>query len=166
MAEKLPSIIVAYDRSRLIGGGNELLWQGELPADMKHFRAVTIGHIVVMGRKTYESIGQPLAARQNVVLTHSKEPDYPGCTVINHPDELNITKDDDRQIFIIGGRQIYDIYLPRSNKVLATEIDAKFEGDVYFPKLDDSWHETSREDHTADERNKYDYSFVIYEREI
>lgn len=166
MAEKSPNIIAAYDKNRLIGGGGELPWHGELPADMKHFRAVTIGQIVVMGRATYESIGRPLPERRNIVVSRSSDKNFDGCETISAPEELDdMIKNDGREAYIIGGGQIYELFLPRSKKVIATEIEAEFTGDTYFPLLDGAWKEFGREKHRADGRNKYDYSFVIYERE-
>ncbi len=168
MAEihKEPHIIVAYDVNRGIGYADQLPWAGEMPADMKHFKEKTIGNIVLMGRTTYESIGGPLPNRENRVLTRQEGYEAPGCKVYTNPeDALLVDTEDDRELFVIGGEQIYNMYLPFARYITATEIDHAFQVDTYFPGLDDTqWEVTSHVDHTSDEKNKYDFSIVTRKR--
>ena len=162
------AIIVAVAQNGIIGGNNQLLWH--LPADMKHFKTLTTGHTIVMGRKTYESIGRPLPNRVNVII--SRNPDFKadGCTVVAtlaeaiNPSSL-IThyslSTTSNTIFIIGGAEIYHQALPFTDKIYLTEVKASFEGDTYFPTLNpEEWQEIARNPHTADEKNLYDYDFV------
>lgn len=164
MAEihKEPHIIVAYDRARGIGNNNQLPWARELPGDMHHFKEKTIGNIVLMGRTTYESIGRPLPNRENRILTHQADFQAPGCKVYTDPeDALIVEGDDDRELFVIGGEQIYKLYMPFTRYVTATEIDHMFEVDTSFPVLsDEEWEVIERNDHSSDEKNKYNYSIV------
>ena len=160
----MKSIIVAYDKKRGIGADNDLLWQRDLPADLKHFKDLTTGHAIIMGRKTYESIGRPLPNRQNIVVSHSMEPVQGIGVVPSIEDAYEIATDP--QIFIIGGAQIYEQTLATADVILATEVDATFENaTVFFPFInEDDWMETAREHHEADEANKYAFDFVTYVR--
>lgn len=158
-------IIVAYDRNRAIGDGQRLLWQGDLPADMRHFRELTAGQAVIMGLKTYQSIGRPLPNRQNIVLDFDNRsiesvqvaPDLQAAYRLVEPDRAG---------FIIGGGQVYKQTIKDAGKIYATEIEAEMSGaTVFFPELDpDHWREVSRDRHEPDERNKYAYDFVEYVR--
>ena len=154
-------IIVAYDKNRLIGGNNTLLWQGEMADDMRHFRETTAGAVVIMGRKTYESIGRPLPNRQNIVITNQTINDS-NINVAHSIEDAFSQAEISKDIYIIGGGQIYEQTLSDADVILATEIDAEFHGDVYFPVLSNEWHEASRESFKADEYNTYDYAFVTY----
>ena len=157
------SIIVAMDRNRLIGRGNALPWR--LPADLKHFKEVTLGKPVVMGRKTYESIGRPLPGRHNIVI--SRNPDFTasGCTLVRSADAALQAAGDVPEVMLIGGAQLYAELIPRVQRLYLTRIDAAFEGDAWFPELDDrEWREIHRVDHSADAANTFDYSFSILER--
>ncbi len=155
-------IIVAYDQNRVIGANNQLLWQGSLPADMHHFRDSTSGQVVIMGRKTYESIGRPLPNRQNIVVTHQPL-EIEGVSVVHSLDEAYGVADADKDIYVIGGGQIYRQALDSVDVVQATEIKARFEGgDTYFPNLPDGWSEIERKHHEADDTNKYAYDFVTF----
>lgn len=156
-------IIVAYDKNRLIGGNNVLLWQGDMAADMRHFRELTTGNVIIMGRKTYDSIGKPLPNRQNIVI--SRRPlQIDGVTVVHSIEQAYSASEPGKDIYVIGGGQIFEQSLTGIDEVLATEIDATFNGDVYFCELPEGWQETSRESHRADEKNKYSYSFVTYSK--
>ena len=156
-------IIVAYDKNRLIGADNKLLWQGDMAADMKHFRDLTTGNVVIMGRKTFDSIGKPLPNRQNIVIT--RQPlQIDGVNIIHSLEEAFEIADADKNIYVIGGGQIYEQSISSADQIIATEIDASFKGDTYFPTLMNDWHEVAREDHQADDKNKYNYSFVTYAR--
>ncbi len=156
-------IIVAYDKNRLIGADNKLLWQGDMAADMKHFRDLTTGNVVIMGRKTFDSIGKPLPNRQNIVIT--RQPlQIDGVDIIHSLEEAFEIADASKDIYVIGGGQIYAQSISSADQIIATEIDASFNGDTYFPTLMNDWHEVAREDHQADDKNKYNYSFVTYAR--
>ncbi len=166
MAEEL-KLIVAYDNHGLIGSQGELPWH--LPADLKHFKELTTGNTVIMGRKTYQSIknrlGGSLPNRLNVVLTRQLGLEIEGCEVVNSLDDAMEIASKNGDVFVIGGAQIYHLAMPVADKLLVTQIDAEFDGDVYFPAVaEDEWLETSREDHVANEENPFNYSFVEYER--
>lgn len=158
------SIIVAKAKNNIIGSKNELPWY--LPADLRHFKAVTTGHTVVMGRTTYESIvariGKPLPSRHNVVVTRDPGFTQPGVTVIHSIQAINELGD----VFVIGGAEMYRQTIDMADRVYITEVHAEIDGDTYFPELDNSWYEISRESHTADEKNQYDYDFVVYQRKV
>ncbi len=159
----MKSIVVAYDERRGIGADNDLLWLKDLPSDLRHFKELTMGHAILMGRKTFESIGRPLPGRHNIVLTRHLFT-IPGVTVVNDLNEaLRIGGDD---VCIIGGGEVYEQTLPYVDIIYATEVKEVFsQASVFFPKLDmDDWHEVAREEHESDERNKYAYDFVTYKR--
>lgn len=156
------SILVAYDRNRAIGHGNKLPWH--LPADLKRFKALTMGHHIVMGRKTYESIGRPLAGRANVVITREIGYRAEGSIVVDTLERALDVAQEDKEIFIIGGAQIFLQMLPFCDRLYATEIDAAFDADTYFPEFDkESWVESSRDHHEADPTHPYPFDFVIYD---
>lgn len=156
------SIIVAKANNNIIGSKNELPWY--LPADLRHFKAVTSGHTVVMVRTTYESIvariGKPLPDRHNVVVTRDPVFTQPGVTVIHSIQAINELGD----VFVIGGAEMYRQTIDMADRLYITEVHADIDGDTYFPILSASWQEISRESHRADEKNQYDYDFVVYER--
>jgi len=157
------SCIVAKAHHDVIGKSGALPWY--LPADLRHFKDLTMGHTVVMGRKTFQSIidrnRAPLPGRRNIVVTRDTSFSYPDVDVIN--DIKEIARYDD--CFIIGGAELWCQTLPIIDRLYVTEIDAEIDGDVYFPALDaDTWREVSREPHHKDGKNPYDYDFVIYER--
>lgn len=155
-------IIAAVARDGIIGSNNDLPWY--LPADLRHFKEVTMGHTVVMGRKTFESIlqrlGKPLPDRKNVVITRDRLFSYPGVTIIH--DVADISKLGD--CFVIGGAEIYRQTIDMADRLYITEVHADIEGDTFFPDINSSWKEISREQHQADDKNQYDYDFVVYER--
>ncbi len=156
------SLIAAMANNRIIGKNNALPWH--LPADLKHFKNVTMGKPIVMGRKTFESIGRPLPGRQNIIVTRDKNFKAEGCTIIHKINEIHSCTDAP-EIMVIGGAEIYKQLLPQAHRLYLTFIQANFEGDSYFPQWQqDEWREIAREDHVADEINKYDYSFVILEK--
>jgi dihydrofolate reductase len=138
------SLIVAMARNRVIGRNNALPWR--LPEDLKRFKAITMGHPIIMGRKTYESIGRPLPGRANIVVTRSGQFEAPGCTVVRSPQAALDACAGADEAFVIGGADIYRAFLDRADRLLVTEIDADFEGDAYFPDFDpEEWRETARE---------------------
>jgi dihydrofolate reductase len=161
---QMKSIIVAYDKKRGIGADNDLLWLRDLPADLKHFKDVTSGHPIIMGRKTFESIGRPLPNRQNIVVSRSMQP-VDGVDVVISLDEA-YQKASEGQVFVIGGAQIYAQAIETADEILATEVQATFDNaTVFFPEIDaELWMEHSREHHDADEANKYAFDFVRYTR--
>lgn len=157
------SIIVAFDINRLIGKNNQLPWH--LPADLKHFKSITMGGHMIMGRKTFDSIGKPLPGRTSIIITRQKNYTQPGCLVVHSLDEaLEICKNQE-EVFIIGGAQIFECTMPIADRLYITQIQNKFEGDTYFPEIsEDLWKATSLEENKADEKNNWDYNFITYER--
>jgi dihydrofolate reductase len=157
------SIIVALSENNVVGANNQLPWH--LSADLKRLKALTMGHHLIMGRKTYESIGRPLPGRKNVIITRNKNYKAEGCIVVTSLKEgLEVAKKDS-EAFIFGGGEVFKEALPRVTKIYMTRIHQSFNGDTYFPHLDRrEWHEVSREDHQPDEVNKYSYSFITYEK--
>lgn len=159
----MKSIIVAYDKNRGIGAANDLLWTRDLPADLRHFKEVTTGHTIIMGRKTYESLGRPLPNRHNIVISRDMEPTS-GITVVRNLEEAYAAATSP-DVFVIGGGQIYQLAIDGVDRILATEVDAIFKADVFFPAVNPAvWIEIGREHHEKDDLNKYNYDFVVYER--
>jgi dihydrofolate reductase len=154
------SLVVAMARNGVIGRDNGLPW-GRLPEDLKHFKAVTLGKPVLMGRKTFESIGKPLPGRTNFVLTRDRGWKAEGVIAVHSLDEA-LTGD---HVSGIGGAEIYRLLLPLANRIHLTRIDADVPGDTVFPPIDYSeWIETESRAFTADERNPYNMTFVTLER--
>jgi len=159
----LISLIVAMDRNRLIGRGNALPWH--LPADLAHFKAVTMGKAIIMGRKTYESIGRPLPGRHNIIISRNPVFSAPGCTVVASVEAALAAAGEVDEVMVIGGAQLYAELLPRAQRIYLTRIEAEFDGDAWFPSLDAaSWQEVACSTQAADERNPFRYSFVTLER--
>ncbi|MBI3502389.1 MAG: dihydrofolate reductase [Bacteroidetes bacterium] len=162
------SLIVAVAENGVIGKNNALPWH--LPTDMKYFRDVTMGHCVIMGRKNYDSIPlkyRPLEGRTNIIVTRQKDFKAEGCIVVNSIEEgLNeARKKNESEVFIIGGAEIFNQALDIADKIYYTRIYNSFEGDVYFPGLDETkWKLVSKKDVNADEKNKFSFSFCIYEK--
>jgi dihydrofolate reductase len=157
------SLIVAMAKNRVIGANNTLPWH--LPADLKRFKALTMGHHIVMGRKTYESIGKPLPGRISVVVTRNADYSVPGVIVVNSLETALASCGGDREIFIIGGAELYRQAVNLADRIYLTEIDAGISGDAYFVELDSrQWHEISRDSHAPDEKNRYAYHFVVYDK--
>lgn len=155
------AIIAAMARHRVIGIRNTLPWH--LPEDLRHFKRLTMGHHIIMGRKTFESIGRPLPGRTTVIIT--RDPGYrqAGCLVAASLDQALALCRGDEEVFFVGGAQIYAQALPLADRLYLTEIDAEFEGDAWFPAFDrDEWRETVREPHVSDAG--LSYAFVSLER--
>jgi len=151
------------DRNRLIGNQDALPWK--LPADMQWFRKQTMGKPILMGRKTFESIGKPLPKRQNIVLSRQTDLKIEGCSVVQSLDEAKATVPDANEIMVIGGAEIYKLLLPQADQLYITHIDESFEGDAWFPAYDlESWQRVQDEPHQADEKNMYNYHFEIWQR--
>ncbi|MDU0371637.1 dihydrofolate reductase [Hymenobacter endophyticus] len=160
----MTALVVAVADNGVIGGENRLLWH--LPLDLKHFKQLTQGHPIIMGRKTYESIGKPLPNRRNIVVTRQADWQTEGCeTAASVPQALELARTSDEQIFVIGGGEIYRQALPAADVVYLTEVHYAFEGDVTFPDLTASeWREEARERHEPDEKHAYAFSFVTLRR--
>jgi dihydrofolate reductase len=159
------SIIVAFDENRLIGRNNELPWR--LPADLKFFKSVTMGHPIIMGRKTFESIGRVLPGRTSVIVTRQQDYTAPGCVVVNSLKEALEKCGSQEQAFIIGGAELFQHALPLASDLYITEIHHRFEGDTWFPEIrKDQWQEISVENHKADDRNQWDYTFIHLKRKM
>lgn len=157
------SIIVAVAKNGVIGDKNSLLWH--LREDMIHFRTTTSGHHVVMGRKTYDSIGRPLPKRTNVVITRDTNLTIEGCTMAHSLEEAVALFDKSEEVFIIGGAQIYRQALPLADRIYLTVIDKEYEGDTSFPEIDYSqWREYSREEFARGEEFEHPFSFITLER--
>jgi dihydrofolate reductase len=156
-------LIVALAANGVIGRNNALPWH--LPADLKRFKALTMGHPVVMGRKTHESIGRPLPGRRNLVITRNRAYSAPGCEIVHSLDEAIAACRGAQEIFIIGGAELYRESLPRAHCLEFTEIRAEFEGDATFPEFSlAQWRETRREIHSDEPGISFRYDFVRYER--
>jgi len=152
------NIIVAASLNNVIGKDNKLLWRQS--ADLKRFKELTTGKTVVMGRKTYDSIGKPLPNRRNIVITRQNI-EIPGCEVVHSLEEaLKL----DNEIFILGGGEIYQKSIILAHKIFFTLIETEIEGDAYFPLLGEEWKEESKEEFLKDEKNQFDYQFINYVR--
>lgn len=160
------AIVVAYDKNRGIGTGGDLPWGRSLPADLAHFKELTTGGAVVMGRKTYESIGgRPLPNRKNIVLSGSEVAGAIGAK--NFAQALQFASEEPNQdIFVIGGERVFAEALPEVDTIYATEVDYSFsDADVFFPQIDvNQWEEVSRTSQKANEQNRYSFDFVEYRR--
>ncbi len=156
------SLIVAKSLNNVIGSKNNLPWR--LPADQKYFRDVTLGQTVVMGTKTFESIiaglNKPLPNRKNIVITRDPTFIYNDVGVIHDIESIKLLGD----VFVIGGAEIYRQTIDMADRLYVTEVRSTIDGDAYFPAIDASWTEVSREKHSADDKNQYAYDFVVYEK--
>ncbi len=157
------TLIAARARNGVIGRNNQMPWK--IPGEQAYFKRMTMGHPIVMGRKTWESIGRPLPGRRNIVVTRNREYIAPGAEVVASLDDALALISDVDEVFIIGGGELYAEAMPRANRLLMTEIDADFEGDTFLPPLDRSqWREKTREHHPPAGERAFAYSFVVYER--
>jgi len=156
------SQVVAISENHVIGKDNKLLWY--LPNDLKHFKEITTGHTVIMGRKTYESVGKPLPRRRNIIITRQAIT-IDGCEVVNSIEAaLALCRDED-EVFIVGGAEIYKQSMHLTDRIYLTIVHKDFEGDSFFPEIKKTeWKEVFREDHKPDEKNLIPYSFITYER--
>jgi dihydrofolate reductase len=156
------SLIAALARNRVIGIKNRLPWK--LSDDLKRFKALTLGHHILMGRKTYESIGRPLPGRTTVIISRGGFPAAEGCIVAHSIDEAIAACGSDEEIFFVGGADLYRQALPMADRLYLTEIQADVEGDAWFPEFDRvQWKEASR-DRRMEERSGLEYHFVVYDR--
>lgn len=158
------SIIVAASTNNVIGVRGELPWR--LSDDLRHFKATTMGKPIVMGRKTYESIGRPLPGRQNIVITRQANFVAEGCDVVASLEDAAAKTGDEKEIVVIGGSEIYSLALPMAERLYLTRVHAEVDGDAFFPEIDKTeWRLMTDEPHEADERNEYPYSFRVFEPE-
>ena len=153
-------IIVAKSKNGIIGDSNKLLWN--IPNDLANFKRLTTSHPIIMGRKTFESIGRVLPGRRNIIISRDADLLIPEAEVVNSISEALLLTNND--CFVIGGGEIYKQTLDVAEKIYLTEVDGDFYGDTFFPEIDPSWVKTSQRDFTADDKNKYNYSFITYER--
>jgi dihydrofolate reductase len=157
------SFIVAMDENGVIGKENHLPWR--LPEDLKFFKRTTMGHVIVMGRRTFESIGKPLPGRINVVLTRNDHFRAEGCKIVHSPEDVLAMSKQYEEIFIIGGASIFQIFLPYAERLYMTKIHHEFAGDTYFPEMNWSeWRLVETKKGKRDEQNPYDYEFQLYIR--
>lgn len=159
------TLIAAIAQNNALGKNNDLIWH--LPADLKHFRQLTTGHHIIMGRKTYESIGKPLPNRTTIIVTRNKEYFQEGCLTASSLEEAIKICKNEKTVCIVGGEQIYRQALENNlvDSLEITLVHHEFDADAFFPKIDITiWEEISREDFKADEKNKYDYSFLKYQK--
>ena len=146
--------------NRVIGNNNELIWK--LSSDLKRFKDLTTGHPIVMGRKTYESIGKPLPNRRNIIITRNSEYEVEGCETVSSLEEALLLTNSD--CFIIGGGEIYKQSLEIADKIYLTLVHKDLEGDTSFPELDETWVSIDNKYFESDEKNEHNYSFIEYER--
>jgi dihydrofolate reductase len=159
------SIIAALAKNRIIGKNNKLPWN--LPADLKHFKKLTLGKPIIMGQKTFESIGRPLPGRANIILSLDENFKPQGCIVANSIEEVLKILEHEKEIMIAGGASIYKQFLPLANKMYLTLIDANFEGDTYFPEFNwEDWEVIERIENQSDKENPYKYTFLTLQRKI
>ena len=159
------SIVVAKAKNNIIGKDNKLIWN--LPEDLKRFKKLTTDHTMIMGRKTYESLGEILQNRNYIVF--SRNPDfkakYDNVKVVRSMLEIQEYIENNEETFVIGGAMIYNIMMPYVKKMYVTEINKEFDGDAFFPRIDENtWKEVSREKGLKDDENNLDYDFIVYER--
>lgn len=158
------SLIFAMGNNKAIGYKNQMPWH--LPADLAFFKKITMGKPVIMGRKTFESLGRPLPGRTNVVITRNKELTHDGCVIVDSIDSAKeFAKYQD--CFIIGGAEIYAAFLQIADRMYITEINDDFEADTFFPEIDYSkWKLVSSQQGIKDEKNPYDYKHLVYEKKV
>lgn len=158
-------LIVAVSSNNAIGKDNQLLWH--LPNDLRFFKRITTGHSIIMGRKTFESIGKPLPNRRNIILSTRNSLDVPGIEVVRSIKAALELAATEETVFVIGGAEIYKQFLPMAQEVYLTKVDVELDGDAFFPKLnEDDWEIISHQEHSQDEKHPYSYAFVHMERKF
>jgi dihydrofolate reductase len=154
--------VVAISENHVIGKDNQMLWY--LPNDLKHFKDITTGHTVIMGRKTFDSVGKPLPKRRNIIITRQAIT-IAGCEVVNSIEAALALCAGEQEVFIVGGAEIYKLAMPLTTRIYLTIVHKDFSGDSFFPEINkQEWKEVFREDHQPDEKNSLPYSFITYER--
>lgn len=155
------TLIAAMAKNRVIGKDNGLIWQ--MPADLKRFKKLTTGHHVIMGRKTYESMGKPLPHRVNIIVTRQENYQAPGCMVVHSLKEALLKAEGDSKPFVIGGAEIYKMALPYAHCIELTLVHKEFEGDSYFPEFSESeWKLQNNVENPKDEVNPYPFDYLTY----
>lgn len=158
------SLIVAMDKNRVIGKDNDIPWR--IPNDWQYVKKMTTGYSIILGRKNFESIGRALPNRRNIVLTRDRNFSFLGCEIAHSKEEALALCENEAEIFIFGGEEIYKMFLPDVEKMYITKIDHAFEGDTFFPEIDFAkWNEVSVEKGMKNDANPYDYYFHVYEKE-
>jgi dihydrofolate reductase len=156
------SQVVAISENHVIGKDNKLLWY--LPNDLKHFKEITSGHTVIMGRKTFDSVGKPLPRRRNIIITRQAIT-IEGCEVVNSIEAALALCVDEEEVFIVGGAEIYKQSMHLTDRIYLTIVHKVYDGDSFFPQINKTeWKEVFREDHQPDEKNLIPYSFITYEK--
>lgn len=159
------SAVVAMSENRAIGKDNQLLWH--LPADLKHFKQITMAKPILMGRKTYQSIGRPLPGRTNVVITHDENFKAEGCVVVHSIQAALDAVHDQDEICVIGGAKLYQQMLPLVDRIYLTLVHQHFSGDAFFPELNPAeWKEVERVECAADDKNAHSFSMLVLERAV
>jgi dihydrofolate reductase len=148
----------------VIGRDGRLQWH--LPDDLKHFKRVTLGKPVIMGRRTWESIGKPLPGRRNIVMSRDPDLDAPGCTIVDTVDAALAAAGPAEEVMVIGGAQIYAAFQPRAGRIYLTRVVAAVDGDAHFSGPGDDWQVASRAHHAADDRHEYAFDLLVLEREL
>lgn len=157
------SLIVAASTNNVIGVKGALPWK--ISSDLQRFKALTMGKPIIMGRLTWESIGRPLPGRQNIVITRDENFKAAGCDVVASPAQSLRAAGDADEVMVIGGGQIYDLFLPKAGRIYMTRVLTQVDGDAFFPQLDDNtWRIADSESHTADDRNEFSFEFQTWER--
>jgi dihydrofolate reductase len=157
------SLVVAASTNNVIGIAGDLPWH--LSDDLKRFKSLTMGKPIVMGRKTFESIGRALPGRQNIVITRQTEFAADGCDIVSSPEAAIAAADDAQEVMIIGGGEIYRLFLPLANRIYLTRVEVVLEGDTVFPAIVESdWLETSRNEYSADGSNDFDFTILTFSR--
>ena len=159
------SIIVAVAKNNVIGKDNQLIWH--LPEDLKRFKEITSGHTIIMGRKTFESLGRVLPNRKHIILCNDADLNIndENVTIVDDINRLGEYINKEEENFIIGGATIYKLMLPKVDKLYITKINQEFDGDVYFPEIsEENWKITQRVKGKKDEKNPYDYDYITYEK--
>ena len=159
------SLIAAMGRNRVIGNAGDIPWMGKAPADLKYFRDVTRGKPVIMGRKTFTSIGHALSGRLNIVMTRDALFEAPGCVIAPSRGEALRLAGNADEVMVIGGEGVFKEFLPVANRIYLTLIDVEPQGDAFFPEIDSAeWQEVNREEHESDEKNLYACTFLTLEK--
>jgi len=154
-------LIAAMAKNRVIGFHNQMPWH--LPADLKHFKQVTLNHPIVMGRKTFESIGRPLPNRRNIVISRQSNLKFEGVEIFNSLEAALAELHNEAEVMIIGGQTLFEQMMPVASKMYLTFIDLEIDGDTFFPEWDkQKWQQVSIEDHSSDSKNPYAYQFAEY----
>ena len=158
------ALIAARSDNNVIGSEGRIPWH--LPADLKHFKALTVGHAIMMGRKTFESIGKPLPDRLTVVVSRNRDYKRAGITVVHSPEAaLAFADQNETEVFVCGGAEIYRLALPLANRMYLTRVHTVVRGNVLFPEFSSKeWQLTESDPHKADDKNAFDYTFEVWER--